>query len=295
MEEFGFYSTLLSNASKKMYPKNNASHFRVQLPTHKNLDPQWVVGLSQIDFPLSFTLPSISSVEGKVSTKHKRMIGPEPVRNPDSDSSNITVPFPIDSYVDDPSEVCDYGDRAEYLVKKHKIDYDNWQSDLLIVRNTLERCEVEKRQEFTKSTERMKKLMDEQQSIIQSKDNQMNSYKSSVDYWKNNFVSLAHMAYRDANQMNNPDIPKYLYIYCDIVEMGHLGDTYANYLHIARVPPIRINGDTCRERFDIPKYRQLCKSSFDRIEIKIRDEKGRLVQFEHGNVIIELHFKRISC
>src|SRR5882757_5889557 len=50
-----FYYTLQSNASLKMYPGNKACRFSVQLPAHMNLDDSWVVGMSEVHFPLSFT------------------------------------------------------------------------------------------------------------------------------------------------------------------------------------------------------------------------------------------------
>src|SRR5438874_1179325 len=74
MEEFGFSYTLQSNASLNYYPDNNASRFRVQLPARMDkFDNNWVVGLSEIHFPLSFT--GVSNVKNNV-VNHDKNDGP---------------------------------------------------------------------------------------------------------------------------------------------------------------------------------------------------------------------------
>jgi hypothetical protein len=197
---------------------------------------------------------------------------------------------------------------------EHMMDMNDhqWEKAVIHKKGKLDLCKAEKEAEIDKTEIRLqellarhdialtqlKKEMDEKNKQLEKEVNEKNkeleNQRTVVHYWKDNFVSLAHLAYRDANQMNNAQIPKYLYVYCDIVQMRQVGNTYANFLHIARVPPIRINGDTAVERFDFPRYTRLSRQSFDSIKVMIRDEKGRLVQFKKpGVVIITLHFKSI--
>src|SRR5438093_5175268 len=56
MDESGFPMLLMSNASKRLYPNNNASHFTMQLPSRKQFDEKWVVGVTDFYFPLGFEL-----------------------------------------------------------------------------------------------------------------------------------------------------------------------------------------------------------------------------------------------
>jgi hypothetical protein len=162
--------------------------------------------------------------------------------------------------------------------KQHKIDL----------------CKAEKKAEIEKYEARLQELVARHQAALRDLNDALSEKTESAKYWIENFVTLAHHAYPDANQKNNDTVPKYLYVYCDIVKLRQLGDTYGNLLHIARVPPIRITGDTGEDRFSAPRYNQLERTRFDRIEFMIRDEKGRLVEFEEGTiVIISLHFKRV--
>ena len=52
------------------------------------------------------------------------------------------------------------------------------------------------------------------------------------------------------------------------------------------------HGSYVSKNFERPHYVPLNKKVFDTISINIRDEAGDLVAFEHGKVIITLHFRR---
>ena len=51
------------------------------------------------------------------------------------------------------------------------------------------------------------------------------------------------------------------------------------------------HGSYVSKNFERPHYVPLNKKIFDTISINIRDEAGDLVAFEHGKVIITLHFR----
>jgi hypothetical protein len=328
MEEFGFYYTIQSNASKKMFPDNKPSRFRVCLPSNIDLDDRWVVGLSEIHFPLSFK--GISSgneinIDNSKPAKRKRATPAEPVIY--ERSSELEIQIDGDEIGDDHTLYRTGGGGGESgnsafektfnpdqllglvghtsnsevgrLLFQHQKEYQEWKKNNTAL---LDKCEDDRKSELQRCNARIEKLTDENLKMLGAKQfeltklkGELEAHKSAVEYWKDNFVSLAQLAYRDANQMNNFKVPKYLYIYCDIVKMRYLGDTFANFLHVARVPPIRINGDTACDRFDFPKYNKLCSFNFDQIGIVIRDEKGQEVTFDDGIVIITLHFKRVRC
>ena len=52
------------------------------------------------------------------------------------------------------------------------------------------------------------------------------------------------------------------------------------------------HGSYVSKNFERPHYVPLNKKIFDTISINIRDEAGDLVAFEHGKVIVTLHFRR---
>jgi hypothetical protein len=332
MDEFGFPYAIQSNASLKLFPGNHASRFTVQLAERMVFEGNWVVGITDFYFPLSFVLPhygdenhesneirqKLKRTAGELSSvdteqKIKRINdgeGPkdlflvmdnnngEPITRFYNPGDVVIQKNPdIVSAMSDMSEI--YKAKIEETKNKYRKDYEGWQSENIKLLDSLNQCETEKTTEFEKCNTQIEKLIAQQQEaqeVIQVKETQLTNARNRSQYWKDNFVSLAHLAYKDANQMNNQHIPKYLYVYCDIAKMQQVGDTYANFLHIAHVPPIRMNGQTARDRCDFPRYTSLGKHSFDRIGIVIRDEKGNVVNFEKGSItIIRLHFKKIRA
>ena len=81
-----------------------------------------------------------------------------------------------------------------------------------------------------------------------------------------------------------------LYIYTDCVEQLIVGDVQAQLLQNVCVNnfdslPIQTTS------FESPHYIPLARRDFDTIEIKIRDETGRKVPFQFGQVVVKLHFR----
>ena len=68
------------------------------------------------------------------------------------------------------------------------------------------------------------------------------------------------------------------------------GDVVVPNLHTGTVKGEHRN--YVSKNFERPHYVSLNKKVFDMISINIRDEAGDLVAFEHGKVIITLHFRR---
>lgn len=66
--------TLPSNSSMKYYPNNTLSEFVTKLPQHFDLVGEWEVGLSEIQFPISWY--NISDHESKLFIKIFNSINP---------------------------------------------------------------------------------------------------------------------------------------------------------------------------------------------------------------------------
>ena len=82
---------------------------------------------------------------------------------------------------------------------------------------------------------------------------------------------------------------KYFYIYTVTTKSQYHGDVVVPVLCTVTVKGK--HGSYVRKNFKRPHYVPLKKKIFDTISINIRDEAGDLVAFEHGKVIITLHFR----
>ena len=142
--------------------------------------------------------------------------------------------------------------------------------------------------------EQYEDLIRVQRNAIANAFTTLDEEKRNTDFWRSSYISLTQEMLGNTMNHNNEDIPRYLYVYCDIVKKRCLGDTYAHFLHVVRVPPIRISGDTALDRINNPMYNRLARHNFNQIEIALRDERGRKVEYERGAiVIVTLHFKKI--
>ena len=79
---------------------------------------------------------------------------------------------------------------------------------------------------------------------------------------------------------------QYFYIYTDIIKSQYHGDVVVPVFRT-----VTVKGEHGRENFGRPHYVHLNKKIFDTISINIRNKAGDLVAFEHGKVIITLHFR----
>ena len=82
---------------------------------------------------------------------------------------------------------------------------------------------------------------------------------------------------------------QYFYIYTDIIKSPYHGDVVVPIFRTVTVKGE--HGSYVSKNFERPHYVPLNKNIFDTISINIRDEAGDLVAFEHGKVIITLHFR----
>jgi hypothetical protein len=91
------------------------------------------------------------------------------------------------------------------------------------------------------------------------------------------------------NDLNSIDS---LYIYTDIVEYQIVGDENAPLLQVVSTTGTR---DTVIDKiYDTPQYVPLLRNNIERIDIDIRSDLGKNIQFTSGRVVIKLHFRRKS-
>ena len=80
-----------------------------------------------------------------------------------------------------------------------------------------------------------------------------------------------------------------IFTFIPISSKVYHGDVVVPVLHTVTVKGE--HGSYVSKNFERPHYVPLNKKIFDTIGINIRDEAGDLVAFEHGKVIITLHFR----
>lgn len=80
------------------------------------------------------------------------------------------------------------------------------------------------------------------------------------------------------------------FVYCDIVDYQLVGD--ANVPLLRAVSVSGKSGEVVVNSFDNIHYIGLGRSSFQEIHLHISDDTGKRVPFQHGRVIIKLHFRR---
>ena len=82
------------------------------------------------------------------------------------------------------------------------------------------------------------------------------------------------------------------FVYCDIVQHQLVGD--ANVPLLRTVAVKGHSGDVVDRSFDNVHYLGLSRSTFQEIHVHITDDTGKVIPFEHGRVIVKLHFKKKS-
>ena len=83
---------------------------------------------------------------------------------------------------------------------------------------------------------------------------------------------------------------QYFSCYTDIIKSQYHGDVVVPGFRTVTVKGE--HGSYVSKNFERPHCVPLNKNIFNTIGINIRDEVGDLVAFEHGKVIITLHFRR---
>lgn len=81
-----------------------------------------------------------------------------------------------------------------------------------------------------------------------------------------------------------------LYVYIDIVHHQIVGDTMTNLLRT--VPVSTYTNPTSHISFDKAYYERVSKGYISTVEVGIYDDKGNVINFKSGKVILVLHFRR---
>lgn len=84
-----------------------------------------------------------------------------------------------------------------------------------------------------------------------------------------------------------------IYLYSNIVDHVVVGDSYVPLLQVVPVPTGEY-GSVQHVQFLVPLYMTLISSDISVIELKLCDDRGNIIEFDFGDVIVKLHFKRVQ-
>ena len=81
----------------------------------------------------------------------------------------------------------------------------------------------------------------------------------------------------------------FIYIYCDVVEYSHVGDSMVPCLRTLSVVPDETKSTVLR--FENPHYIPVAQSRFSQISVEIANDHGEEIQFSKGLSLIKHHFR----
>jgi hypothetical protein len=304
-----FYYTLQSNASKDVFPSNTCTNFKVRLPQRMTLSGQWAVGLAEIHFPIKFEPPGSKRKSDEVATATlDKLLTALPVHKAKSLANNrIVVKNPVKRAIAESP----YYKSATLNTAENEIDVDEQSAkhgilskeltseiaglnyEIEVLSDAVTRCSVDNPGDVEKC-----KVINRLGSdvFVRIKERLVNLEKMPTDAFVtiNNRLQKLENALQMANTLEDCISPKYLYIYCDAAELEFIGDKYAPFLRVARVPPaVRLTGETEDKDWVNPHYKKVSRNNFDTLEVDIRCEKGLPISFAEGVVIVTLPFKRV--
>lgn len=262
-----FYITLPSNSSYPYFPENNACHFKTKLPQAFRLNPNYEVGLSEIQFSNHYMNIDDKDLWFEIRDYQHH--------NPGTLKGNHIVLIPPGSYTNNSQFIRmlnalmreHIGPQSELYGRIHFF-YDPVaeKAGIGIEKDCVEKDKVEHEVSvtFTPSLRRILKIG--------------NIYKKK----EGRFVGAGVV---DLNPRFNS-----LFVYCDIVTPRPVGDVMVPLL---RALPLKDSSkETTHYIFEKPHYIPLERFEFNDIEILLNTDTGKIIPFINGHTIVTLHFRQ---
>lgn len=279
-----FYLTLPSNSSTIYYPNNTVANYKTHLPKTVQLPGVWEAAVVEVHFPCSFLTVDDNMTIYVYRTNEVRPSYAGELLNPE----NKKLPFKRDMKVDG-LQIYKQS-RVKPGVVTAKIPPGNYTSvgEVIDVINSHENLVDLASFEYDGKKVEIKLKDDVDQIEMSHRLALQLGFDPGEDDLKKNNKSV-----RPANMLLG--LPAHMYIYCDIVEAQLIGDTMAPLLQIINIDTANyVYGANRFVQFSSPHYVPLMKSSFENIEIDLRDNTGELLPFHFGTSCVKLHFRKAS-
>ena len=253
-----------SNSSMDVHPDNTASKYTVELKTPLELDGDYEVGLSQIQYPR--TWDNIRQGRNKFTVKWK--LGEEQFE------VNRQVPVGYYETITDLVKMIQQRLRSLAIgkLKGIKIDYYSASRRVKVTNKNVQFENMEGKSfpvsasiEFHDDLARL--LGFREGTVIAA-----------------NGISYAPFASIPSGGFS------FMHVYCNLIEQQIVGDANAPCLrtiHVASDP----DGTNVSTSFPEIYYMSITKRYINSIEFRIADDTGTLVEFDHGKINIVLQFR----
>ena len=277
-----FYMTLPSNNNSR-YFENQISNYRTKLAKRIKLDGDWEVGLCSI----SFTNSWINIPKDEIINIHFYNEPIEKVILPKGLYTNISnILKPLNGVL-----------KAKHIqLQKKSTEYDvptfsdknktSLTLTLALYKNLLVFPEMSK--DLCNILGFDKEALDSLRVITFA------NYKSKLK--RNPFYDPSHSkAEQTLEAEHRPEIfGKFhtMFLYCDLIESVFYGEKIAPLLRFIEIPSTSSYGAQIVSNYSECSYIPVQRKEFDSVEIAIKDEDGELFPFQHGRVIVLLHFRK---
>lgn len=264
---------LPSNSSMDYYSDNTASRYTTLLPKQIELDGEWVVGLSEIQFPCNF-LHICDRSESSIRVLNSLFQNPETVKEATDPYTQSMCYLPT-AVFKDVSDLILTLNNENRLNKHFEFEYSKEQGFVTIKRH----CNYEK----CGSVMHCLEFSDKIRSMI--------GFGKELHFFYDGVSSKEGTLPASLSR----GLPNSLFVYSDICSPYVTGDVQSALL---RMVPFNTStytyGATHCATFSTPHYIPLIRHSFRTIEMDIRGNSGELIPFEYGPLSVTLHFKRIE-
>ena len=273
-----FYMTLPSDSSKNQFPNNTVGHYDTTLARNIALESSYEVGLSEMLLP-----PPKSAVRKMQYLSFVDLEKP--------DQGRVIIGIPPECFITlarfkrtlRKKEYLQFADieysRSEYEFvgirlkedkPKEKLPFTFTLKDHRVILTVTKNCELQ----FI-AAHQMAKLF---------------GFKNNKPYVAGAERHESYTGDYDYSGATNMDL---LYVYCDIVEYGIVGDTLAPCLRTIPLTSrdVTDNDKAIVERFESPHYVPVQRNVFSTIQILIANDNGNEVHFGDLVAIIKLHFR----
>lgn len=266
-----FFITLVSNSSMNIFPENKTSSFTVLLPEKISLKGTWSVGVAEVHYNYNFFNVTDDNNELTLHTKNVE----------DVTSSNRITRNEIKSSEMPKHKVSIkkgyYNTVAALIgtVNKSLKPFVNGNDTVFSIDEVTNRTMVH-RENLRPEIEKifLEGRLSMQLGFMPGRDVLM--FKSSPHVGNTKF-----------------GIPDQMLIYTDIIEPTFIGHEKAYVIKIVNTEPKNYTfGDACYKEYTHIHYMAIQKREFESISVDIRDYTGEFMPFQHGVLMIKLHFKR---
>jgi hypothetical protein len=267
-----FYMTLPSNASINSHPENTAAQFRTTLAQPVEVTGDWEVALTEIYLPNNWF--NITQNECWFEVNNERFVIPEGLYPSVKSVMNKMVQL--------------LREKQQFSVAESK-EFNRALNDT-IINNLRQRTRIVL--SYVKPWKRIAFIIPNELEMTMSvslmKILGFQSFEKRVE--TSAAPSSVIMLAQDEPELLLKSFM--MYVYCDLVEPGLVGDTKVPLLRVVNVNKHLF--EISSRIYTSPIYVPLQKKSFGTVEVNIMTDTGDPMPFASGKSVVVLHFRRTS-